>query len=110
MSEENEQSRQPEPVEPAPPTQRPRDTDALVIWGFVLAGLGLFGCCCLPIFEIPAIILGAIAYSRGDQRGLWVIIAAVVVLLAGGALSITLKPHRWVPYFEDRWPGQWRRA
>ena len=116
MDEQNEQN-QPEPVQlppgeyQSPPSVPPSNTDALILWGFVLAGIGLFCCCCTPVFAIPSIILGAIAYSRGDQRGLWVIIAGVVALLGGITLSSISAPfsHRWMPNLPGNFPGPWRR-
>ena len=116
-----------EPTEPAPPGPEPapgaappppttpsspiyvpprsrQDTETLVIVGFVLAGVGLFGCCCCcsPLCSIAAIVLGAIAYSRGDNRGMWVIIAGAVTLLIG------FIPLLWMPFgqqFKGPWPG-----
>ena len=121
MNSENEERQQPEPVQPPPgdyqptpgpaPAAPPQDTNTLIILGWVFVVLGLFCCCCPPLFAIPGIVLGIIAYSKGDQRGLWVIIAGAIVLVAGGALSFTFKPHRWVPYFEREWPSvPWRRV
>lgn len=113
MDDQNQQEPTPEPVQPpGPPTPPPpRETDPYIIWGFVLAGLGLFCCCCPALFAIPSIILGAIAYSRGDQRGLWVIIAGVVALLGGFGLRFAAAPfrHQWEPWVPQGVPIPGRR-
>jgi len=111
MSNENEQAGQPEPVQPPPAYQPPpQDTNAYIIWGFVLAAVGFFCCCCPPIFAIPAIILGAIAYSKGDQRGVWVIIAGIIALIGGGIMSWAVKPFERLPQIQHQFPGPWRRV
>ena len=107
----------PEPASPiyVPPAGR-RDTDNLVLWGFILAGLGFFGCCCCcaPLLSIGAIVLGAMAYSRGDQRGMWVIIAGAVALLSGGVSLLWLpwgnRTGPWNGPFPDGIPGPWRHT
>jgi hypothetical protein len=120
MDEQSEQNQQPEPAQPSeappqPPQAAPqRNTDAFILWGFISAAVGFFGfccCCCPSIFGIVAIVLGAIAYSRGDQRGMWVIIAGAVALLAGSGISIGAGPmiHRWAPQLPYDIPGPWRR-
>lgn len=98
-----------------PPASR-RDTDNLVLWGFILAGLGLFGCCCCcgPLLSIGAIVLGAMAYSRGDNRGMWVIIAGAVSLLSGGVSLLWLpwgnRTGPWNGPFPGPIPGPWRHT
>ena len=97
------------------PNQQPAnphpDTNAYILWGFILAGLGFVCCCCGPLFSIPAIILGAIAYSRGDQRGLWVIIAgAAALVLCGGANIFGIASgnyNQWIPNGPQNLPGPW---
>lgn len=108
------------PEEPAAPPQagpespstcQANNTDTLVILGFIMAGLAFIACCCSPIFAIPAIILGATAYSRGDQRGLWVIIIGAIALLFGGGFS--LLGHffgRTIPYVPYGLPGPLRKV
>lgn len=85
------------------------DTYPYVLLGFILAALALLCCCCPPLFAIPSIVLGAIAYSRGDRRGLWVIIAGTFALFGG--VLISLFGHsfqrQWVPDFA---PAPWRRV
>lgn len=86
-----------------PPVNR-RDTDNLVLIGFICAGIGLFGCCCCCswAFAVAAIVLGAMAYSRGDQRGLWVIIAGAAALVLGIVIPLVSAPFR---QFQGPWPG-----
>lgn len=93
----------------APPAAT-QNTNIYIIWGWVLVGLSfLFFCCCGPIFfAIPAIILGFIAHSKGDQRGIWIIIAGVVallLLLAGSGSGVLLRHSpNWIPNFQHRLP------
>lgn len=100
----------PPPPRPEPTPVAPQNTNALITWGFVMAGLGLVCCCCSPLFSIAAVVLGIIAYTRGDQRGMWVIIAGVVAFILGGGIGFTVwqNPHRWQPYFQHQFPGPWR--
>jgi membrane protein DedA with SNARE-associated domain len=87
-----------------------QDTNTFVILGFVFGGLSFICCCCSPIFAIPAIILGAVAYSRGDRRGLWVIILGVAGLVLGSGAGFFWgyysKPYyHWMPS-----PDHWKRV
>ncbi|MHB0913891.1 MAG: hypothetical protein ACYC2Y_10695 [Armatimonadota bacterium] len=77
----------PPPAEPPIPT-RGGDTQIFVILGFIFAGLSIF--CCPPIFGIAAIVMGIIAYTRGNPLGLWVIIAGVVGLVIGVAIGTAI--------------------
>jgi len=108
----------PPPPAPSSPVYIPpgsrQDTDTLVIIGFMLAGLGLFGCCCCcsPLLSVAAIVLGAMAYSRGDNRGLWVIIAGAAALILGIVIPLVTAPFQ---QFRGPWrnfpgpiPGPWR--
>ena len=80
--------------------------------GFILAALGLVCCCCGQIFSVVAIILGAIAYGKGDHRGMWVIIAGAISFLitSGLGASYVLMPHMWPHQFRhpDWMNGPWR--
>lgn len=93
-------------IEPTRPASG--NTDALILWGYILSGLSLFCCCCPAALALPALALGIIAYWRGDQRGKWVIIAAVIALVLTGALRLTgasqRQMHRWVP---PQYQGPW---
>lgn len=100
------------PVAPdsVPPTASRSETETIVILGFVLAGLGLFGCCCCfsSLAEVIAIVLGAIAYSRGDRRGLWIIIIGVVVLvISAGANIFWISSPEILPREMPRPWGRW---
>jgi len=110
----------PVPVEPTPgippPPQPPsspiyvpprnrQDTETLVVLGFVFGGLGLIGFCCgccSWVLSITAIVLGAIAYSKGDNRGLWVIILGAVALIASVIVQVLALPFQ---QFKGPWPG-----
>ena len=117
MDEQNQQPTEPEQPAPqaAPPSAPPgppQNTDSLIIWGFILAALGLVCCCCGQIFSVVAIILGAIAYGKGDHRGMWVIIAGAIAFLitSGLGASYVLVPHMWPHQFRhpDWMNGPWR--
>ena len=100
-----------EPAPPPPPSAG--DTNTLIILGWVFVGLGvLFCCCCGPLFAAIGAILGGIAYSRGDQRGLPVLIVGIVVFLLGGGSLAFYRIYHWPPPWE-RFPGMhghWRSA
>ena len=110
---------EPEPAAPVPspaqplaaPPRPPQNTDSLIIWGFILAALGLVCCCCGQIFSVAAIVLGAIAYGRGDQRGMWVMIAGAVSFLISSGIGATymLVPQMWPHQFRphDWMNGPW---
>jgi hypothetical protein len=111
--EQPEQPPTPQPG-PPPPTPRPGDTNTLIILGWVFVGLSLFTCCCCSyIFAPAAAILGGIAYSRGDQRGLPILIIGIVLFLLGGGFWIftpryTHYPGPWQHF--PNIPGPWRRV
>ena len=83
--------------------------DSYIIWGFVLAGLGLFCCGCAA--AIPAIVLGAMALSSGDRRGLWVIIAGALALVLPLAFIPLMGGFPWQRHgmfpWRGPWPGRW---
>jgi hypothetical protein len=77
-----------EPPAPYPDTRRTDDSHTYVILGFVFAGIALL---CCPVFAIAAIVMGAVAYSKGNQTGLWIIIIGVLELVGAGILSRVLR-------------------
>ena len=102
----------PGPSQPAPGVEQPRsaypppapsqDTKIFIILGFVFAALGVL---CCPILGIAGIVLGAIAYSRGNQTGVWVIVANVVGLAIALAIGVM-----WQQMFKQGrmpWTGPW---
>ena len=65
---------------------------AAAIWGVVCAGWAVF---VLPLFfGALGIALGGYAWWRGERRGRWVMLAAVVALLLG--LGLGLLPDSFV--------------
>jgi hypothetical protein len=65
---------------------------AAAIWGVVCAAWAVF---VVPLFfGAVGIALGAYAWWRGERRGRWVIVAAVVGLLLG--LGLGLLPDKFV--------------
>ena len=65
---------------------------AAAIWGVVCAAWAVF---VVPLFfGGVGIALGAYAWWRGERRGRWVIVAAVVGLLLG--LGLGLLPDKFV--------------
>lgn len=103
----------PEPI-PSPPGPRPpSDTNTLIILGWVFIGLSLLTCCCCAwVFAPVAAILGGIAYSRGDQRGLWILIIGIVLFVLGGGFLAVGRVYHWPQTWErfPNIPGPWRRA
>lgn len=61
-----------------PPSRQGGDTNIYIILGFIFAALGLF---CCPIFGVAGIVMGAIASSKGNKLGIWVIATSVVLLV-----------------------------
>lgn len=89
-----------------PPSWQPTgDTSIYVVIGFVFVFIGMLSICCCPfVFSIPGMILGAIAYYRGDKLGLVVLIVGGVtcvlwvVLMLVGTIAMPLQnnlPHGW---------------
>ncbi len=65
---------------------------AAAIWGVVSAAWAVF---VVPLFfGAVGIALGAYAWWRGEERGRWVIVAAIVGLLLG--LGLGLLPDKFV--------------
>ena len=108
-----EQPPAPEPATPPPGPPPPSDTNTLIILGWVFIGLSLLTCCCCSyIFAPVAAILGGIAYSRGDQRGLPILIVGIILFLFGGGIFAASRFYHWPPPWErfPDFPGPWRRA
>ena len=103
----------PETVPPPPGPPPPSDTNTLIILGWVFIGLSLLTCCCCAwVFAPVAAVLGGIAYSRGDQRGLWILIIGIVLFVLGGGFLVASRFYHY-PAAWDRFPnipGPWRRA
>jgi hypothetical protein len=70
---------------PYPSTLPRSGSNVLIILGWVFAVLALLPSCCGWLFAIIALILGIVAYSQGDKRGLYVIIGAVVIAIISTA-------------------------
>lgn len=83
------------------------NTNTLVTWGYVLSILSLFCCCCPYALAIPGLILGIVAYSRGDRRGLWIIIISVTSLVLGGVLNLTGYTNDMRMRLPERYRGPW---
>ena len=74
------------------PARKLQPGQAAAIWGVVAAGWAVF---VLPLFfGAVGIALGAYAWWRGERRGRWVILAAIVGLLLG--LGLGLLPDSFV--------------
>jgi len=68
------------------------DTQVFIILGFIFAGLGLVPCCGF-VFGFVGLILGIIALTKGNQLGVWVIVASVVAGILGFAIWMALGNH-----------------
>jgi hypothetical protein len=77
--------------------QRPSSTGLRPGQGCALFGLG---CAAMAVFVAPyvlgpvGVLLGIVAYARGERRGLWV--AAIAVVGLGLGLLLTLLPDKFV--------------
>ena len=111
-SQETVQPPAPEPATPTPSPPAPRDTNTLIIIGWVFIGLSVLTCCCCSwLFGPVAAVLGGIAYSRGDQRGLLILILGIVIFFLGsGFWAVSRYTNYPAPW--DRIPmhGPWRRV
>ncbi|MGH2703949.1 MAG: hypothetical protein ACRDJ4_02285 [Actinomycetota bacterium] len=77
------------PAYPPPQPERPTSSaQGFLIGSAVCAVVALF---LLPIIFGPAgAVLGFIAYSKGDRRGLWLGIASIVATLLGFAIGFAV--------------------
>jgi hypothetical protein len=81
----------PDPAAGAP-TRRLQPGQAAAIWGVVAAAWAVF---LLPLFfGAVGVALGGVAWWRGERRGRWVMVAAVLATLVG--LAIGLLPDWFV--------------
>lgn len=91
-----------------PSSERSRKQDALIMWGYILAALEVLCCCCPGGFALVSLVLGIVAYVRGDQRGKWVILVAIIILILSGTLKLTgtwqKQLHQWIP---PEYQGPW---
>jgi hypothetical protein len=76
----------------ASPTRRLQPGQAALIWGIVAAAWAVF--VLPPFFGAVAFALGGYAWWKGERRGRWLMIAAVVAILVG--LGINLLPDWFV--------------
>jgi len=89
-----------------PSAQPPRpssDMTTLVIIGFILAVCSV-SCCFLS--GILAVVLGGIAYGKGDSRGIWVMVAGAAGTILGTVISgLMLSFMNKVQSPPRLWPG-----
>jgi hypothetical protein len=67
------------------PSRRLQPGQAAAIWGVVAVAWAVF--LVPPFFGAVGLLLGAYAWWRGERRGRWVMIAAVVATLDGLGIS-----------------------
>jgi hypothetical protein len=71
---------------PDAPARRLQPGQAAAIWGIVAAAWAVF---LVPLFfGAVGVAFGAYAWFRGERRGRWVILAAVVATILGLGLSL----------------------
>lgn len=91
---------------PAYPPQRPQgNTKALVVLGIIFAILGLLPSCCGWIFSITAIVLGAIAATKGDKMGFYIVGGAVLALLLNFLVINPLLGKWGMNYMHTMYPN-----
>ena len=76
----------------AAPTKRLQPGQAALIWGIVAAAWAVF--VLPPFFGAVGFALGAYAWWKGERRGRWLMVAAIVAVLVG--LGINLLPDWFV--------------
>ena len=77
---------------PTTPVRRLRPGQAAALWGVVADAWAVF---VFPLFfGAVGLVLGVVAWRRGERRGRWVAVAAVVCALAG--IGIGLLPDKFV--------------
>ena len=82
----------PAPTSGATPVRRLAPGQVAAIWGVVAAAWAVF---LLPLFfGAIGLALGGVAWWRGERRGRWIMVAAVVATLIG--LGISLLPDWFV--------------
>ena len=88
-----------ETIPPLPSTALPPKTSALAIWSVVLGIIGLlfFLVCLGPLFAIPGVICGHLAYSRikrssGALAGQGMALAGLITSYVSIGLSVFLLP------------------
>jgi hypothetical protein len=74
----------PDPT-PSAPTGRLQPGQAAAIWGVVAVAWAVF--LVPPFFGAVGLALGGYAWWRGERRGRWVMVAAVVATLVGLGIS-----------------------
>jgi hypothetical protein len=79
-------------AEPASPARRLQPGQAAAIWGVVAVAWAVF--LVPPFFGAVGFALGGYAWWRGERRGRWVMVAAVVATLVG--LGISQLPDSFV--------------
>ena len=90
-----------ETIPPLPSTALPPKTSALAIWSLVLGIIGLlFLLVCLgPLFAIPGVICGHLAWSRikhsdGALTGQGMALAGLITGYLSIGLSVVIRLHR----------------
>jgi hypothetical protein len=78
--------------ERAAPTKRLQPGQAALIWGIVAAAWAVF--VLPPFFGAVGFALGGYAWWKGERRGRWLMVAAVVAIIVG--LGINLLPDWFV--------------
>ncbi|MDH7481295.1 MAG: hypothetical protein QHH26_04855 [Armatimonadota bacterium] len=87
-----------------PSSQPSGGTSGLIIGGFILAALS-FMCCPLFLLGAVSIVLGSVAYGRGDRMGIWVIVAGALGMLFGAmAFGLTIRSLSDVFSQARAWP------
>jgi hypothetical protein len=88
----SEPAREPAPEVDTTATRGLKPGQAAAIWGIVAVGWAVF---LLPLFfGAVGLALGGLAWYRGERRGRWIMIAAVVATIIG--LGIALLPDWFV--------------